>query len=125
MVEQQDYKNQTISLTGPQALNVETVLQRYNEYSGKQLRLVVLPTNQAIAYHKKRGSVPPELADFLSAWASIGEALADGEMDFVDPAFERLLGRKPKTIDDLAPEIFEAETNELDTEDFKEVRDSA
>ena len=114
-----EYVNQSIALTGPELLTAEDVVNKYTAYTGKPpVTFRKVGAAKAIEYHKQRGSLQPEQEGFLSAWTTWGEALEQGESDFLDPTLEKLLGRKPKTIDDLAGVLFKAETNELDTKDF-------
>ena len=96
------------------------MVQKYNAYSGKRLTLKKVGREAAVEYHRKRGSLPPDQTDFLIGWATLGEGLEAGEKDWTDPALERLLGRKPRSIDDMAKEMFESKTNKLDTYDFRE-----
>lgn len=87
------------------------------KHTGRKVNIRVLPVEEAIAWHIKNGSVPPEQATFLYNWASWHTAISLGEKAFLDPTFEQLLGRKPKTIDDQADDIFSA-SNGLDTKDL-------
>ncbi len=107
-----------VNLTGPQPFSVEEIVKMYAEYSGRNITVRKVGVEEAVAYHKRNNSVPPEQQDFLSNWASWGEGLALGEHAFVDPTFEKLLGRKPKDIIDQKDELFSAQTNILDTKDF-------
>lgn len=93
------------------------IIKKYKKYTGRKVNIRVLSVEEAISWHVKNGSLPPEQASFLDNWASWHTALAVGEKDFLDPTLEQLLGRKPKTIDDVADEIFSA-SNGLDTKDL-------
>ncbi len=93
------------------------IIKKYIEHTGRKVNIRVLPVKEAISWHIKNGSVPPEQASFLDNWASWHTAISLGEKAFLDPTFEELLGRKPKTIDDQAAEIFSA-SNSLDTKDL-------
>lgn len=93
------------------------IIKKYTKHTGRKVNTQVLPVEEAISYHTKHGSVPPEQISFLNNWASWHTALSLGEKAFLEPAFEQFLGRKPKTIDDVADEIFAA-SNELDTKDL-------
>ncbi|KAH8674133.1 hypothetical protein BX600DRAFT_509326 [Xylariales sp. PMI_506] len=113
----QDYVNKTINLTGPELLTGADIIKKYIKYSGRKVNFRVLPVQEAISWHAKNGSVPPEQVSFLENWASWHTAISLGEKDFLDPTLEQLLGRKPKTIDDQADEIFST-SNDLDTKDL-------
>ncbi|KAH6609945.1 quinone oxidoreductase 2 [Trichoderma cornu-damae] len=115
------YEEKTICLTGPELLTISDVIQLYRDYTGRKVNVKIVGTESAIEYHKQHKTLPPEQEDFLPNWASWHGALAEGEMNFIDPALENLLGRKPKTVKDLAHILFAAETNELDTTDFNGV----
>lgn len=107
-----------INLTGPTPLSVSEIVALYAKYSGRNITFRKVGIEEAVAYHKRNSSIPVEQQDFLPNWASWGEGFAMGEVDYVDPAFEVLLGRKPKSIEDQMDEIFSKETNALDTKDF-------
>ncbi|KAK5996198.1 Quinone oxidoreductase 2-like protein [Cladobotryum mycophilum] len=113
----QNYINKTIDLTGPELLSGADIVNKYTKYTGRKVNFRVLPVDEAIAWHIKNGSVPPEQNSFLDNWASWHTAISLGEKAFIDPDLEQLLGRKPKTIDDQAEEIF-APSNVVDTKDL-------
>ncbi|KAK4495210.1 hypothetical protein PRZ48_013539 [Zasmidium cellare] len=113
------YVNQSICLTRPELLTVEDVVKKYTAYTNRPgIAFRKVGAEKAIEYHQQRGSLPPGQESFLRDWTTWGEALESGEMDFLDSTMEDLLGRKLKTIDDLASVLFEPETNALDTKDF-------
>ena len=93
------------------------IIKKYMKHTGRKVHVRVLPVGEAIEWHIKNGSVPPEQVSFLENWASWHTAISLGEKEFLDPIFEQLLGRKPKTIDDQADDLFSA-SNELDTKDL-------
>lgn len=107
-----------INLTGPDLLTIEQVFNMYAEHSGRRIMFRKVGFDEAVTYHKKANSVPPEQQDFLPNWASWGEGLALGETNYVDATFEKLLGRKPKNVVDQMDELFSASVNLLDTKDF-------
>jgi hypothetical protein len=96
------------------------IIKKYMKHTGREVVVRILPVEEAIAWHIKHGSVPPEQAAFLHNWASWHTAISLGEKAFLDPTLEQLLGRKPKTIDDQANEIFSV-SNTLDTKDLVEI----
>jgi hypothetical protein len=93
------------------------IVEKYLQYTGRKGGARILPVKEAIEWHIKHGSVPPEQAGFLDNWASWHTANSAGENAYLDPTLGRLLGRKPKTVDDQAAEIFSA-LLELDTKDL-------
>jgi hypothetical protein len=99
-------------------LTISDIVQLYRDYTGRTVNVKIVGVESAIEYHKQHKSLPPDQEAFLSNWASWHNAFAEGETDFIDPALESLLGRKPKTVKDVAHLVFSADTNKLDTKDF-------
>ena len=93
------------------------IIRKYMKHTGRKVSIRVLPVDEAFAWHVKNGSVPPEQVGFLENRASWHTAISLGEKAFLDTTFEQLLGRKPKTIDDQADELFSA-SNILGTKDL-------
>ncbi|KAH7116389.1 hypothetical protein EDB81DRAFT_916881 [Dactylonectria macrodidyma] len=113
----QEYINKIINLTGPELLSGADIIEKFMKHTGRKVNVRVLPIQEAIKWHIQNGSVPPEQESFLDNWASWHTAISQGEKAFLDPTLEKLLGRKLKTVDDQADEIF-AVSNELDTKDL-------
>lgn len=101
-------------------MSISDIVQLYSDHTGRHVDIKIVGAERAIEYHKQHKSIPVEQEDFLLNWASWHDALARGETNFIDPTLENLLGRKPKTVKDLATILFSPETNELDTTDFNE-----
>ncbi|KAI3325014.1 NAD(P)-binding protein [Xylariaceae sp. AK1471] len=112
-----NYINKTINLTGPELLTGMDIINKYTKYTGEKVDARILPPDEAIKWHISNGSVPPEQVGFLDNWASWHAAISLGEKAFLDPTLELLLGRRPKTIDDQANEIF-SPSNAIDTKDL-------
>jgi NAD(P)H dehydrogenase (quinone) len=108
----------TVNLTGPRLLTVGEITKLYTERTGRRVNFRVVGLNEAILYHRNRMTLPPEQEIFLPNWASWHVAMSKGETNYIDPALEQLLGRKPKDIEDMAEDLFAAKTNDLDTKDF-------
>lgn len=113
----QEYINKIINLTGPELLSGTDIIEKFMKHTGRKVNVRVLPVQEAIKWHIQNGSVPPEQESFLDNWASWHTAISQGEKAFLDPTLEKLLGRKPKTVDDQADEVFTV-SNELDTKDL-------
>ncbi|CEJ93541.1 hypothetical protein VHEMI09122 [[Torrubiella] hemipterigena] len=111
------YINRVITLTGPELISGADFVTKFVKHTGRPVDLRIVPAQEAIAWHIGNGSVPPEQSSFLDNWASWHAAIAKGEKAYLDPTLEELLGRKPKTVDDQADEIFGA-GNALDTKDL-------
>ena len=62
--------------------------------------------------------MPPEQESFLPNWASWHTGMKNGEVDWTDPTLERLLGRRPRGIEDMMAELLDGEKQGLDTKDF-------
>jgi len=112
------YENQTINFTGPELLSATDIVRLYSQHTGRQITVRIVGVEEALEYHKQHKSLPAEQEDFLSNWASWHGAMAHGETSFLDPALEKLLGRKPRTVVEMAESLFQAESNALDTKDF-------
>lgn len=90
----------------------------YSKHTGRRVNFRLVGLVEAIEYHKHHKTLPSGQENFLPNWASWHVAMANGETNYIDPALEQLLGRRPKEIEDMADELFAAETNTLDTKDF-------
>ncbi|KAF2111093.1 hypothetical protein BDV96DRAFT_690516 [Lophiotrema nucula] len=117
IVNWKDYINETISLTGPELLTGTDIIKKYTVHTGRPVNVRILPPADAIPWHIEHGSVDAAKAEFLGIWASWHEAMSRGEKAYIDPNLERLLGRKPRTIDEQADEIFGSQ-NGLDVKDL-------
>ncbi|KAK8912045.1 hypothetical protein H634G_10771 [Metarhizium anisopliae BRIP 53293] len=113
----QEHINKTLNLAGPELLTGAEIVAKFTKHTGRKVNVRVMPVQEAIQWHIQNGSVPLEQAGFLDNWASWHTAIAQGEKAFLDPLLETLLGRKPKSIDEQADEIF-VPSNELDTKDL-------
>lgn len=115
---QRSYESQTVNFTGPELLSISDIVELYSKHTGRRVDIRLVGVDKAIEYHKQHKTLPPDQEDFLSNWASWHVSLARGEANFLDPALENLLGRKPRTVADMANTLFEPQTNILDTKDF-------
>lgn len=98
--------------------SVSEILSLYCKYTDRTFELEKIGERDAVQHHDEHHSVPDFMKDFLPNWASWGEALAQGEAGYIDPTLERLLGRKPLTMEDMAAQLFAVEQNKLDIKDF-------
>ncbi|POR34388.1 Quinone oxidoreductase 2 [Tolypocladium paradoxum] len=112
------YESQTVNFTGPQLLSISDVVELYSKHTGRRINVRLVGVEKAVEYHKQHRTLPAEQEGFLPNWASWHVSMARGETSFLDPALENLLGRKPKTIEDMANTLFEPDTNALDVKDF-------
>ncbi|KAG2187231.1 hypothetical protein INT44_004903 [Umbelopsis vinacea] len=112
------YKNQSISLTGPRSTTITEIGTLLQEHTGRKVNVKIVSAEEAIAYHKEHHSLPPEQEFVLESWVSWFKANDRGEGIIVDPAMEKLLGRKPKGLKEMASEIFKV-NQKLETTDFE------
>ncbi|KAI9285717.1 hypothetical protein BC943DRAFT_322879 [Umbelopsis sp. AD052] len=112
------YKNQSISLTGPRSTTITEIGTLLQEHTGRKVNVKIVSAEEAIAYHKEHHSLPPEQEFVLESWVSWFKANDRGEGVIVDPAMEKLLGRKPKGLKEMASEIFKV-NQKLETTDFE------
>jgi hypothetical protein len=110
--------NKSVLLTGPRATSIREIASLLQEYTGRRVEVSIVPPEVAIAYHKEKGSLPKEQDWYLENWATWFNALENGEASLVDPAMEKLLGRKPKGIQEMMPELFGIKVVEMDTDYF-------
>ncbi|KAK9234304.1 hypothetical protein V1525DRAFT_435757 [Lipomyces kononenkoae] len=113
-----DYVGKTINLTGPQLLTTKDIVDLYAKYTGRQVNFRIVGPEEAVEYHKLRNTLPPEQTPFLSNWASWHVGMQNGQVNYVDPTLEQLVGRKLQTIEAMANVLFKPEVNILDTKDF-------
>ncbi|KAI8582365.1 hypothetical protein K450DRAFT_206476 [Umbelopsis ramanniana AG] len=113
-----EYKNQSISLTGPRSTTITEIGSLLQEYTGRKVNVKIVSPEEAIAYHKAQHSLPPEQEFVLESWVSWFKANERGEGITVDPAMEKLLGRKPKGLKEMASQIFQV-NHKMETTDFE------
>lgn len=104
-------------MTGPRLLSLGDIVKLYSSYSGRRVNFRVVGEDAAIEYHKTHQSLTAEQIKFLPDWATWLHAMDEGETNYLDPTLEKLLGRKPKDIEEMASILFTAE-NGLDTKDM-------
>ena len=107
---QEQHQNQSVCLTGPRADSIHDIAELLKKHTGREVNVRILPAEEAIAYHKALHSAGPEEYPSMTNWASYFRAMEDGETSIVDPLLEKLLGRKPKGIAEMADELFAPHT---------------
>ncbi len=95
-------------------------MKLYSEFSGRKVNVKILPEADVIAYQAARGVLPAEQLPFLENWTTWHHEMRLGGTAWLDPTMEKLLGRRPKTVQDQSKELFSI-SNELDTKDFAKV----
>lgn len=66
----------------------------------------IVTAEEAISYHHTHQSPPKNDFKFLKNWVTWFQGIQDGECEVVDPALEKLLGRRPTAMKDMATELF-------------------
>jgi NAD(P)H dehydrogenase (quinone) len=90
----------TYEITGPEALSPRELVELYAELSGQPVSLLQL--SDAVLTRVLVGiGTPPPIAWGITAF---GRAVRHGYFDVVDPAFERLTGRRPVTLPEVLVE---------------------
>jgi NAD(P)H dehydrogenase (quinone) len=91
------HAGETYNITGPEALSQRDLADLYADLSGQPVNLV--PLNDTMLTSLLVGIGTP----LHTAWAitAFGRAVRQGYFDVVDPAFERLAGRRPMTLRDV------------------------
>jgi uncharacterized protein YbjT (DUF2867 family) len=115
---QQDYIGKTVNLTGPELLTTKEVVDLYVKATGRKVNFQIVGPDKAVEYHTSHKTLPPEQTPFLPNWASWHVGMANGEVGYLDPTLEQLIGRKPQTIESMAHVLFTPDANILDTKDF-------
>jgi uncharacterized protein YbjT (DUF2867 family) len=102
------HEGKTYALTGPEALTMGEVAQKLSVATGKTIRYVDLPPEEAKRAQIAAG-VPPYLADAL---AELFAERRKGKESRVSPTIETLLGRRARSFNEFAAEnaaIFKGE----------------
>jgi NAD(P)H dehydrogenase (quinone) len=99
------HEGQTYEITGPEALTQSDIARLLTDVTGSPVRVV--PTgDRRLMWGLSRLGTPRPVA---RAIVDLGVATREGYFDVVDPAFERLTGRTPRSLRD----IFVAHRDEL------------
>ena len=94
---------QTLNLTGPKTATLKDVARLVAEYSGRKVEVKLVGKEKAKEYHLGDGKKEEWL---VSSWAGWFDGLKEGECEVVDPLLEKILGRRPKGIEECAEELF-------------------
>ena len=99
------HEGQTYEITGPEALTQADIARLASEVSGRPVR-VMQSGDRKLSWGLSRLGTPKPVA---RAIVDLGIATRDGYFDVVDDAFERLTGRRPRTL----REVFISHRGEL------------
>lgn len=103
MANYKEYIGQTIRLTGSRTATMKQVATLLEEKSGRPVEVRIVSPEEAARYHKERKVASPFYIDSWSGWFS---GIKGGECAVVDPTLERILGRKPRGIEEMADQLF-------------------
>ncbi|RKQ86871.1 NAD(P)H dehydrogenase (quinone) [Solirubrobacter pauli] len=89
-----DHDGQTYDITGSQRLSARDLVELYDGFAGRPIKLV--PVSDALLTSILLGiGTPAPIAFHMTAF---GRAVRHGFFDVVDPTFERLTGHAPATL---------------------------
>ena len=98
------HEGKAYALTGPEALTNDQVAAKLSSATGRTIRYVDLPPAE-LKKAMLSGGVPEWSADAL---LDLQRLYREGKASLVDPAVERMLGRKATTFDQFAREYASA-----------------
>jgi NAD(P)H dehydrogenase (quinone) len=91
------HEGQTYEITGPEALTQADIARLASEVSGRPVK-VMQSGDRKLSWGLSRLGTPKPVA---RAIVDLGIATREGYFDVVDGAFERLTGRRPRTLRDV------------------------
>ena len=106
LADYQKYEGQTLSLTGSETRTIRDLAKLVQRETGRKINVKVVGQEEAAKYQKDRQAVPEASFWVIDAWATFHDALAAGETSIIDPLLEQLIGRKPRTVEEMAPQLF-------------------
>ncbi len=95
----QQHRNQTYTLTGPEALSLREVAAVIEAATGRPCRYQEESIDEA--YASRRAGWPDTPEWQLDAWVSTYTAIGNGELAAVSPDLPRLLGRTPRRLGEV------------------------
>lgn len=95
-----------VRLTGAYTSTLAEIAKLVEKETGRKVNVKIVGKKEAIKYHEARKSVPEEDFESVHNWAGWHEGLRKGEAAVVDPLLEKLIGRKPRGVVEMAGELF-------------------
>ena len=95
-----EYVGESLTITGPEALNYAEVTAKLGAAIGRQLRFQPISDEEARQRYAATGASSPETEAHVSLWRAIRE----GRLANITDNIERILGRKPIAMDQWATE---------------------
>jgi len=96
-----EHAGATLTLTGPQALDLEEVGAAVAGAARREVPVTALDAD-AFASGLRAAGLPDGV---VAAMRGTAQAMQDGRLDAVTPDLERLLGRPPRTVAALAEQL--------------------
>ncbi len=105
LAEHEKYVGQTLRFTGPRATTISDIAKLVEKKTGRKVDLKLVGRDKAIHYHFGYVSDPFKRKWIEEQWTLVYEGLANGEAEVVDPTLERVLGRPPRGMEEMADEL--------------------
>jgi uncharacterized protein YbjT (DUF2867 family) len=99
-----DYQEDSLAITGPEALTFAEVAKKIEAAIGKPVRYEPIPDDEAA----RRFAATGESAEVTEAHVALWRAIREGRAGMVTKEVERVLGRKPISLDTWVTENVEA-----------------
>ena len=106
LAEYEKYIGQTLNLTGCETKTITQLAELVERETGRKVDIRILGMEEAVRYQKERRAVPEENSWIVDAWGTFHGALERGETGVVDGLLERLIGRRPRTMGEMAGTLF-------------------
>jgi uncharacterized protein YbjT (DUF2867 family) len=90
----ENYRNQSVTLTGPEDLTNRQALDIIGRATGKPIQLVNIPEEAAVQAMQEMG-MPEGLVEMMS---SLNQVIAAGYVAGVTDGFEKITGQKPRSF---------------------------
>lgn len=91
------HENKIYEITSNEAYTNNEIIGIVNKLLGKEIKYVDISIDNLIEGLKKAGTPAPVVKTIVS----IAEAISDGELDVVDDSLEKLLERKPLSLEEF------------------------
>ena len=99
-----EHENKMYDFTNVEAYTYDNVAKYISDITGKAIKYVS-PTAEEYIQTLTNAGAPP---DFVSSIASFSVAQAKGELDVVSNDLEKLLGRKPTSLNDFLKGVYKS-----------------
>lgn len=101
-----DYIGQTLRLTGSETMTITNIAQLVEGATKRKVLVKVVGKDEAAKYHKEKKSVPEGRFWIINSWSGWHDEIANGETAVIDPLLEKLLGRRPRSMEEMANGLF-------------------